>query len=127
MQAAGVPSVDFYIATYDEQVESWRRPSSAPFALTTRISKCGSLMTAAGLGSRNFVRRRAWGTSPVLITRTQKPALRKTLPDDQRFFFEAIMPSRDGSDAAFLLRIELGNTSRGDALDRRRAADAIHH
>jgi cellulose synthase (UDP-forming) len=28
-------------------------------------------------------------------------ALRKTLPDDQRFFFEAIMPSRDGWDAAF--------------------------
>jgi cellulose synthase (UDP-forming) len=28
-------------------------------------------------------------------------ALRKTLPDDQRFFFEAIMPSRDGWNAAF--------------------------
>jgi cellulose synthase (UDP-forming) len=28
-------------------------------------------------------------------------ALRKTLPDDQRFFFEAIMQSRDGWDAAF--------------------------
>jgi cellulose synthase (UDP-forming) len=28
-------------------------------------------------------------------------ALRQTLPDDQRFFFEAIMPSRDGWDAAF--------------------------
>lgn len=28
-------------------------------------------------------------------------ALRKTLPDDQRFFFETIMPSRDGWDAAF--------------------------
>lgn len=28
-------------------------------------------------------------------------ALRKTVPDDQRFFFEAIMPSRDGWDAAF--------------------------
>jgi cellulose synthase (UDP-forming) len=28
-------------------------------------------------------------------------ALRKSLPDDQRFFFEAIMPSRDGWDAAF--------------------------
>lgn len=28
-------------------------------------------------------------------------AVRKTLPDDQRFFFEAIMPSRDGWDAAF--------------------------
>jgi len=27
--------------------------------------------------------------------------LRKTLPDDQRFFFEAIMPSRDGWNAAF--------------------------
>ncbi len=28
-------------------------------------------------------------------------ALRKRLPDDQRFFFEAIMPSRDGWNAAF--------------------------
>ena len=28
-------------------------------------------------------------------------ALRTALPDDQRFFFEAIMPSRDGWDAAF--------------------------
>jgi cellulose synthase (UDP-forming) len=28
-------------------------------------------------------------------------ALRETLPDDQRFFFEAIMPSRDGWNAAF--------------------------
>jgi cellulose synthase (UDP-forming) len=28
-------------------------------------------------------------------------AVRKAIPDDQRFFFEAIMPSRDGWDAAF--------------------------
>ena len=28
-------------------------------------------------------------------------AMRKTIPDDQRFFFEAIMPSRDAWDAAF--------------------------
>jgi cellulose synthase (UDP-forming) len=28
-------------------------------------------------------------------------ALRKSIPDDQRFFFEAIMPSRDAWDAAF--------------------------
>ena len=28
-------------------------------------------------------------------------ALRKTIPDDQRFFFESIMPSRDAWDAAF--------------------------
>ncbi|HEX2655323.1 MAG TPA: glycosyltransferase [Xanthobacteraceae bacterium] len=28
-------------------------------------------------------------------------ALRQSLPDDQRFFFETIMPSRDGWDAAF--------------------------
>ena len=28
-------------------------------------------------------------------------ALRKSLPDEQRFFFDAIMPSRDGWDAAF--------------------------
>lgn len=28
-------------------------------------------------------------------------AVRKAIPDDQRFFFEALMPSRDGWDAAF--------------------------
>lgn len=28
-------------------------------------------------------------------------AVRNTIPDDQRFFFEALMPSRDGWDAAF--------------------------
>ena len=28
-------------------------------------------------------------------------SMRKTLPDDQRFFFESIMPARDGWDAAF--------------------------
>jgi cellulose synthase (UDP-forming) len=31
----------------------------------------------------------------------QNLALREALPDDQRFFFEAIMPGRDGWDAAF--------------------------
>jgi len=44
-------------------------------------------------------------------------ALRKSLPDDQRFFFEAIMPSRDGWDAAFCC----GSNS----VTRRAAMDAI--
>jgi cellulose synthase (UDP-forming) len=44
-------------------------------------------------------------------------ALRKTLPDDQRFFFEAIMPSRDGWDAAFCC----GSNS----LTRRAALEAV--
>ena len=33
-------------------------------------------------------------------------ALRKTLPDDQRFFFEAIMPSRDAGTRLAALRIQ---------------------
>ena len=44
-------------------------------------------------------------------------ALRKALPDDQRFFFEAIMPSRDGWNAAFCC----GSNS----VTRRAALDAI--
>ncbi len=44
-------------------------------------------------------------------------AMRKTIPDEQRFFFDAIMPSRDGWDAAFCC----GSNS----LTRRAAIDAI--
>jgi cellulose synthase (UDP-forming) len=44
-------------------------------------------------------------------------AMRKAIPDEQRFFFDAIMPSRDGWDAAFCC----GSNS----LTRRAALDAI--
>ena len=44
-------------------------------------------------------------------------ALRRTLPDDQRFFFEAIMPSRDAWDAAFCCG--------SNAVIRRAALDAV--
>lgn len=47
----------------------------------------------------------------------QNLALRDALPDDQRFFFEAIMPGRDGWDAAFCC----GSNS----VTRREALDAI--
>jgi len=47
----------------------------------------------------------------------QNLALREALPDDQRFFFEAIMPGRDGWDAAFCC----GSNS----ITRRTAIDAI--
>lgn len=47
----------------------------------------------------------------------QNLALRDALPDDQRFFFEAIMPGRDGWDAAFCC----GSNS----ITRREALDAI--
>jgi cellulose synthase (UDP-forming) len=47
----------------------------------------------------------------------QNLALREALPDDQRFFFEAIMPGRDGWDAAFCC----GSNS----ITRRAAIDAI--
>jgi cellulose synthase (UDP-forming) len=47
----------------------------------------------------------------------QNLALRDALPDDQRFFFEAIMPGRDGWDAAFCC----GSNS----ITRRAALDAI--
>jgi len=44
-------------------------------------------------------------------------AMRKAIPDEQRFFFDAIMPSRDGWDAAFCC----GSNS----LTRRAALDAV--
>jgi len=44
-------------------------------------------------------------------------AMRKAIPDEQRFFFDAVMPSRDGWDAAFCC----GSNS----LTRRAALDAI--
>jgi cellulose synthase (UDP-forming) len=44
-------------------------------------------------------------------------ALRRTLPDDQRFFFEAILPSRDAWDAAFCCG--------SNAVIRRAALDAV--
>jgi cellulose synthase (UDP-forming) len=48
-------------------------------------------------------------------------ALRKTLPDDQRFFFETIMPSRDGWDAAFCC----GSNSVTRRSAMRKAGDAL--
>ncbi len=48
-------------------------------------------------------------------------ALQKALPDDQRFFFEAIMPSRDGWDAAFCCGSN--SVTRRDAL--RSVGDAL--
>jgi cellulose synthase (UDP-forming) len=47
----------------------------------------------------------------------QNLALRDAMPDDQRFFFEAIMPGRDGWDASFCC----GSNS----ITRREALDAI--
>ena len=46
-------------------------------------------------------------------------ALQKALPDDQRFFFEAVMPSRDGWDAAFCCGSN--SVTRREALAKRSA------
>jgi cellulose synthase (UDP-forming) len=48
-------------------------------------------------------------------------AVQKALPDDQRFFFEAVMPSRDGWDAAFCCGSN--SVTRRDAL--RSVGDAL--
>jgi cellulose synthase (UDP-forming) len=48
-------------------------------------------------------------------------AVRKTIPDDQRFFFEALMPSRDGWDASFCCGSN--SVTRRDAL--RAVGDAL--
>ncbi len=161
MRLESLPSVDVYIATYDEQLEVlektivgalcldypnfkvWvlddgRRPWLKEFcgakgvgyitrpdnahakagninhALTKTNAEYFALFDADFIVQRNFLMRTMGFFADPTIGIVQVPhtfynhdpmqtnlALRKTLPDDQRFFFEAIMPSRDGWDAAF--------------------------
>jgi len=161
MRHENLPSVDVYIATYDEQLEVlektivgalcleypsfkvWvlddgRRPWLKEFcetkgvgyitrpdnthakagninhALTKTDAEYFALFDADFIVQRNFLMRTMGFFADPSIGIVQVPhtfynhdpmqtnlALRKTLPDDQRFFFEAIMPSRDGWDAAF--------------------------
>ena len=161
MRLESLPSVDVYIATYDEQLEVlektivgalcldypnfkvWvlddgRRPWLKEFceakgvgyitrpdnahakagninhALTKTNAEYFALFDADFIVQRNFLMRTMGFFADPAIGIVQVPhtfynhdpmqtnlALRKTLPDDQRFFFEAIMPSRDGWDAAF--------------------------
>jgi len=156
-----LPSVDVYIATYNEPVEVlektitgalcldypnfnvWvlddgRRPWLKDFceakgvgyitrpdnvhakagninhALTKTTAEFVALFDADFIVQRNFLTRTMGFFSDPKIGIVQVPhtfynpdpmqtnlALHKTLPDDQRFFFEAIMPSRDAWDAAF--------------------------
>jgi cellulose synthase (UDP-forming) len=161
MRLESLPSVDVYIATYDEQLEVlektivgalcldypnfkvWvlddgRRPWLKEFceakgvgyitrpdnahakagninhAFTKTNAEYFALFDADFIVQRNFLMRTMGFFADPAIGIVQVPhtfynhdpmqtnlALRKTLPDDQRFFFEAIMPSRDGWDAAF--------------------------
>jgi cellulose synthase (UDP-forming) len=155
------PSVDVYIATYNETLEVlektitgalcldytnfsiWvldggRRPWLKDFceakgvgyitrpdnshakagainhALTNTDSDFVAVLDADFIVQRNFLMRTIGFFNDPKIGIVQAPhtfynhdpmqtnlALRKTIPDDQRFFFEAIMPSRDAWDAAF--------------------------
>jgi cellulose synthase (UDP-forming) len=83
-------------------------------ALTKTDAEFVAIFDADFIPQRNFLMRTLGFFSDPSIGIVQVPhafynndpmqanlALRKTLPDDQRFFFEAIMPSRDGWDAAF--------------------------
>ena len=83
-------------------------------ALTKTNAEFVAIFDADFVPQRNFLLRTMGFFSDPRIGIVQVPhafynhdpmqanlALRKTLPDDQRFFFEAIMPSRDGWDAAF--------------------------
>jgi cellulose synthase (UDP-forming) len=83
-------------------------------ALTKTDAEYVAIFDADFIPQRNFLMRTIGFFSDPKIGIVQVPhafynhdpmqanlALRKTLPDDQRFFFEAIMPSRDGWDAAF--------------------------
>ena len=83
-------------------------------ALTKTNAEFVAIFDADFIPQRNFLIRTIGFFSDPKIGIVQVPhafynhdvmqanlALRKSLPDDQRFFFEAIMPSRDGWDAAF--------------------------
>jgi cellulose synthase (UDP-forming) len=83
-------------------------------ALTKTNADFVAIFDADFIPQRNFLMRTVGFFSDPKIGIVQVPhafynhdpmqanlALRETLPDDQRFFFEAIMPSRDGWDAAF--------------------------
>jgi len=83
-------------------------------ALTKTSAEFVALFDADFIPQRNFLIRTVGFFDDARIGIVQVPhafynhdviqanlALRKSLPDDQRFFFEAIMPSRDGWDAAF--------------------------
>jgi cellulose synthase (UDP-forming) len=83
-------------------------------ALTKTSAEFVAVFDADFVPQRNFLMRTIGFFSDPRVGVVQVPhafynhdpmqaslALRKTLPDDQRFFFEAIMPSRDGWNAAF--------------------------
>ncbi len=83
-------------------------------ALTKTNAEFVAVFDADFIAQRNFLIRTMGFFSDPKIAIVQVPhafynhdvmqanlALRKSLPDDQRFFFEAIMPSRDGWNAAF--------------------------
>jgi cellulose synthase (UDP-forming) len=83
-------------------------------ALTKTNAEFVAIFDADFIPQRNFLIRTMGFFSDAKIGIVQVPhafynhdvmqanlALRKSLPDDQRFFFEAIMPSRDGWNAAF--------------------------
>ena len=83
-------------------------------ALTKTDAEFVAIFDADFIPQRNFLMRTIGFFSDPQIAIMQVPhafynhdpmqaslALRETLPDDQRFFFEAIMPSRDGWNAAF--------------------------
>ena len=83
-------------------------------ALTNTDAEFVAVLDADFIVQRNFLMRTMGFFRDAKIGIVQVPhafynhdpmqtnlALRKTIPDDQRFFFEAIMPSRDAWDAAF--------------------------
>ena len=83
-------------------------------ALTKTNADFVAIFDADFIPQRNFLMRTVGFFSDPAIGIVQVPhtfynydptqsslGLQKALPDDQRFFFEAIMPSRDGWDAAF--------------------------
>jgi cellulose synthase (UDP-forming) len=83
-------------------------------ALTKTNADFVAIFDADFIAQRNFLLRTVGFFADPAIGIVQVPhtfynydpaqsslGLQKALPDDQRFFFEAIMPSRDGWDAAF--------------------------
>jgi cellulose synthase (UDP-forming) len=93
---------------------SYAKAGNINHALTKTTAEFVAIFDADFIPQRNFLIRTVGFFNDPKIGIVQVPhafynndvvqanlALRKSLPDDQRFFFEAIMPSRDGWDAAF--------------------------
>ncbi len=109
-------------------------------ALTKTDAEFVAVFDADFIPQRNFLMRTMGFFADAKIGIVQVPhafynhdllqanlALRKSLPDDQRFFFEAIMPKSRRLECCLLLRFEFGCAAGGTSSHWRCTSHAIHY